>query len=54
MHLQIVVTLIKLHFYSFTDVLGGRLESEMDGMLRDSAGLCYICSGNVEKFVEWW
>ena len=36
------------------DVLGGRLETEMDSQLKDNAGLCYICSGNVEKFVEWW
>ena len=46
---------IYMHFhYLHTDMLGGRLESEMDGMLRDNAGLCYICSGNVVKFVEWW
>ena len=38
----------------YVDVLGGRLETEMDGQLKDNAGLCYICSGNVEKFVEWW
>ena len=35
-------------------MLGARLETEMDGSLRDHAGLCYICSGNVEKFVQWW
>ena len=40
--------------FLFVDVLGGRLETEMDGQLKDNAGLCYICSGNVEKFVEWW
>ena len=28
-------------------MLGGRLETEMDGQLKD----CYICSGNMEKFV---
>ena len=44
------ITCCALH----VDVLGGRLETEMDGQLKDNAGLCYICSGNVEKFVEWW
>ena len=36
------------------DLLGGRLEKEMDGAYRDNAALCYICSGNVDKFVECW
>ena len=36
----------------FADVLGGRLETEAEGKYRTSASLCYICSGNVEKFVE--
>ena len=34
------------------DLLGNRLEKEMDGKFRCNASLCYICSGNVEKFVE--
>ena len=36
------------------DLLGQRLETEFDGRYRDNASLCYICSGNVEKFVECW
>jgi hypothetical protein len=45
---------VHVHKHELVDVLGGRLETEMEGQLKDSAGLCYICSGNVEKFVEWW
>jgi hypothetical protein len=45
---------VHIHKHELVDVLGGRLETEMEGQLKDSAGLCYICSGNVEKFVEWW
>ena len=36
------------------DLLGERLESEQEGRHRDNASLCYICSGNVDKFVECW
>jgi protein transport protein SEC31 len=41
-------------FSSLCDVLGGRLEGEGEGRYRDNANLCYICSGNVDKFVECW
>ena len=37
-----------------SDLLGDRLEREGEGRHRDNASLCYICSGNVEKFVECW
>ncbi len=36
------------------DLLGERMENELEGRYHDSASLCYICSGNVEKFVECW
>ena len=36
------------------DLLGERLESEGEGRYQDNANLCYICSGNVDKFVECW
>ena len=36
------------------DLLGERLECEDEGRYRDNANLCYICSGNVDKFVECW
>ena len=36
------------------DLLGERLEDEGEGRYRDNANLCYICSGNVDKFVECW
>lgn len=35
----------------FTDVLGERLEEVGH---YDHAALCYICSGNVDKFVNCW
>ena len=35
----------------FIDTLGGRLERVLD---YDHAALCYICSGNVDKFVACW
>ncbi|KAL5502041.1 hypothetical protein EMCRGX_G008739 [Ephydatia muelleri] len=41
-------------FASLCDLLGDRLEREGEGRHRDNASLCYICSGNVEKFVECW
>ena len=37
---------------SFSDLLGNRLEKELEGKYKSNASLCYICSGNVEKFVE--
>lgn len=39
---------------SLTDTLAVRLENEGNGELSPYAGLCYICSGNVEKMVENW
>ena len=36
------------------DLLGERLECEDEGRFRDNANLCYICSGNVDKFVACW
>lgn len=41
-------------FASLCDLLGDRLEREGEGRHRDNASLCYICSGNVDKFVECW
>uniref|UniRef100_A0A669Q184 Protein transport protein Sec31A n=1 Tax=Phasianus colchicus TaxID=9054 RepID=A0A669Q184_PHACC len=40
--------------YKFSYLLGNRLESEGDGLLRTQACLCYICAGNVEKLVACW
>jgi len=39
-------------FASLCDTLAARLETEGNGDLASYAGLCYICSGNVEKMVE--
>ena len=36
------------------DLLGERMETELGGQYQDSASLCYICSGNVEKFLDAW
>ena len=36
------------------DLLGERMETELSGQYQDSASLCYICSGNVEKFLDAW
>ncbi|KAH9518587.1 Protein transport protein Sec31A [Bulinus truncatus] len=41
-------------FSSLCDTLAKRLEAERNGELSLYASLCYICSGNVEKFVENW
>jgi protein transport protein SEC31 len=41
-------------FSTLCDLLGDRLEGEGEGRYRDNANLCYICSGNVDKFVECW
>ena len=30
------------------------METELGGQYQDSASLCYICSGNVEKFLDAW
>jgi len=30
------------------------METELGGQYQDSASLCYICSGNVEKFLNAW
>uniref|UniRef100_A0A8C9L298 Protein transport protein Sec31A n=1 Tax=Pavo cristatus TaxID=9049 RepID=A0A8C9L298_PAVCR len=38
----------------FSYLLGNRLESEGDSLLRTQACLCYICAGNVEKLVACW
>jgi hypothetical protein len=45
-----------LHYWCLVplDLLGERLECEDEGRYRDNANLCYICSGNVDKFVECW
>ena len=40
------------HTLFLADMLGSRMEREMDGKLQANASLCYICSGNVERFVE--
>ncbi len=37
--------------YLLIDDLGKRLE---DAGCHDNAVICYVCSGNVEKFVECW
>ena len=37
-----------------TDMLGSRLEESSDPGLSHNAVLCYICSGNVAKFVDCW
>ncbi|XP_019850594.1 PREDICTED: protein transport protein Sec31A-like [Amphimedon queenslandica] len=39
-------------FTKLCDVLGRRLEETGDEGCYDNAALCYICSGNVAKFVE--
>ncbi|XP_053393357.1 protein transport protein Sec31A-like isoform X1 [Mercenaria mercenaria] len=41
-------------FSTLCDTLAARLENEGNGELSPYAGLCYICSGNVEKMVENW
>ncbi|XP_060599891.1 protein transport protein Sec31A-like [Ruditapes philippinarum] len=41
-------------FSILCDSLAARLETEGNGELSPYAGLCYICSGNVEKMVENW
>ncbi|XP_053452226.1 protein transport protein Sec31A isoform X19 [Nycticebus coucang] len=41
-------------FSALCDLLGTRLESEGDSLLRSQACLCYICAGNVEKLVACW
>lgn len=41
-------------FSTLCDTLAARLENEVGGDLASYAGLCYICSGNVEKMVENW
>ncbi|XP_072190063.1 protein transport protein Sec31A isoform X10 [Excalfactoria chinensis] len=41
-------------FAALCDLLGNRLESEGDSLLRTQACLCYICAGNVEKLVSCW
>ncbi len=45
-------SLLKIYILLWSDLLGGRLERELEGKYRNNASLCYICSGNVEKFVE--
>uniref|UniRef100_A0A803YCA9 Protein transport protein Sec31A n=1 Tax=Meleagris gallopavo TaxID=9103 RepID=A0A803YCA9_MELGA len=40
--------------FKFSYLLGNRLESEGDSLLRTQACLCYICAGNVEKLVACW
>lgn len=41
-------------FSALCDLLGARLESEGDSLLRTQACLCYICAGNVERLVACW
>ncbi|XP_048364988.1 protein transport protein Sec31A isoform X5 [Sphaerodactylus townsendi] len=41
-------------FAALCDLLGSRLESEGDSLLKTQACLCYICAGNVEKLVACW
>ena len=41
-----------LRFY--LDKLGSRLEASDNTALSSNAVLCYICSGNIEKFAEGW
>lgn len=49
------VVQIYIRFYVYiTDALARRLETEKDGRLSPYAGLCYICSGNLDKFVQNW
>ena len=51
---QVHVSIVMCVACCAPDLLGGRLEREMDGAHRENAALCYICSGNVDKFVECW
>ncbi|KAJ8319233.1 hypothetical protein KUTeg_004324 [Tegillarca granosa] len=44
----------KDEFIPLCDTLARRLETEKDGRLSPYAGLCYICSGNIDKFVQNW
>ncbi|XP_065176686.1 protein transport protein Sec31A-like [Sycon ciliatum] len=41
-------------FASLCERLGRRLEEEEDGVFRDEACLCYICSGSLERLVQYW
>ncbi|KAM9329298.1 protein transport protein Sec31A [Gastrophryne carolinensis] len=41
-------------FASLCDLLGSRLEKEVDAALQAQACLCYICAGNVDKLVACW
>ena len=36
------------------DLLGNRMEREENGAYSEHACLCYICSGNVDKFIDCW
>ena len=38
----------------YLDKLGSRLEASDNTALSSNAVLCYICSGNIEKFAEGW
>lgn len=53
--LAVVLTYAKPdEFSALCDLLGARLESEGDSLLRTQACLCYICAGNVERLVACW
>ena len=41
-------------FISQLDLLGERLEDDGKDGCYDNAALCYICSGNINKFTECW
>nr|XP_033796841.1 protein transport protein Sec31B isoform X2 [Geotrypetes seraphini] len=53
--LAILLTYSKPDEYAkFSDILGGRLESEDDGRMSSHACLCYITSRNMEKLIACW
>jgi protein transport protein SEC31 len=41
-------------FAPLCDLLGDRMEREASGAFSEHACLCYICSGNVDKFIDCW
>ena len=43
-----------VNFLYIPDMLGDRLEMEENGRLKENASLCYICSGNIDKFINSW
>ena len=54
LHCVVRLICITCEFKICLDLLGERMETELGGQYQDSASLCYICSGNVEKFLDAW